>query len=300
MENKQQSLKAYKMKQKLIPYLFLAPNLLIFSIFIILPAIIGLYYSFTNVDLLHMDEFSFIGLQNYIRLLSDKEFLAALWNTIKLVVVTVPIIFVSAMAVAMLIIQPLRAKGFFRATYYWPVMISAIVVGIIWNWILGGQFSLFNTLITQLGFARSDTFNNPNFAWWSIVLAIVWSRTGYYMIIFMAALLSIPESLYEAADMDGASKTQKFMFITYPSLRAARLMVFILVTMEVFKTYPIVVRLTGGGPMNTTTYTVQYIYETAFTNQYAVGYASAMSMILLLFVTVLTAFNFFLNKGGTD
>jgi alpha-1,4-digalacturonate transport system permease protein len=300
MKNEKQSLKAYKMKQKIIPYLFLTPNLLIFSIFIILPAFIGLYYSFTDVNLFHMDEFSFIGLQNYIRLFSDKEFLAALGNTVLLVVVTVPIIFVSSMAIAMLIIQPLKAKGAFRATYYWPVMISAIVVGIIWNWILGGQFGLFNTFITKLGFASSDTLINPNFAWWSIVLAIVWSRTGYYMIIFMAALLSIPETLYEASEMDGANKIQKFRFITYPSLRAARLMVFILVTMEVFKTYPIVVKLTAGGPSNATTYTVQYIYETAFSTTYEVGYASSMSMILLLFVTILTAANFFLNKGGTD
>ncbi|MBI9009876.1 MAG: sugar ABC transporter permease [Tenericutes bacterium] len=300
MKNEKQSFKAYKMKQKVIPYLFLTPNLLIFSIFIILPALIGLYYSFTDVNLFHMNEFSLIGFQNYVRLFKDAEFLAALWNTVKLVVVSVPIIFVSAMAIAMLIVQPLRAKGFYRATYYWPVMISAIVVGIIWNWILGGSFGLFNTFITKLGFAESDTLINPNFAWWSIVLAIVWSRTGYYMIIFMAALLSIPESLYEASDMDGANKVQKFRFITYPSLRAARLMVFILVTMEVFKTYPIVVKLTAGGPSNATTYTVQYIYETAFSTTYDVGYASAMSMILLLFVTILTAANFFLNKGGTD
>ncbi len=179
-------------------------------------------------------------------------------------------------------------------------MISAIVVGIIWNWILGGQFGLYNVFITKLGFASSDTLINPSFAWWSIVLAIVWSRTGYYMIIFMAALLSIPESLYEAANVDGANKVQKFRFITYPSLKAARLMVFILVTMEIFKTYPIVVKLTGGGPSDTTTYTVQYIYETAFSTTYEVGYASSMSMILLLVVTLLTAANFFLNKGGTD
>lgn len=297
---KQQSFKAYKMKQKIIPYLFLTPNLLIFSIFIILPAIIGIYYSFTDVSLFHMDEYTFIGFQNYVKIFSDEEFLHAIGNTILLVLVAAPLIFVSALAVAMLIIKPLRAKGLFRASYYWPVMISAIVVGIIWNWILGGKFGMFNTIWTSFGFEASDTLINSTFAWFSVVLAIVWSRTGYYMIIFMAALLSIPESLYEAAEMDGANRWQKFWGVTFPQLRAARVMVLILVVMEIFKTYPIVVSLTGGGPINATTFAVQIIYETAFKTVYDVGLASSMSVVLLLFVTLISAINFFVNKGGTD
>lgn len=297
---KTQSYKAYKMRQKVVPYLFLTPNLLIFSIFIIFPAIIGVVYSFTDVTLFTTNEqLGFIGFQNYVDLFNDEGFINALWNTIKLVLITVPIIFAIALALAMLIIQPIKALGFFRATYYWPVMISAIVVGIIWNWILGGEFGLFNTAIKLLGFDSVETLINPNFAFGSVVFAIVWSRSGYYMIIFMAALLSIPVSLYEAGEVDGATKLQKFRFITWPALRPARLMVFILVTMEIFKTYPIVVKLTGGGPIDATEFTVQYIYETAF-QSYQVGYASAMSVILLLFVTLLSAANFFLNKGGTD
>ncbi len=300
MEKRIQSYKSYRLKQKIIPYLFLTPNLLIFSIFIITPAIIGIYYSFTDVSLFSMDEFNMIGFANYVRLFKDPNFKKALWNIIRLVLVTVPIIFATSLAIAMLIVRPLKAKGFFRATYYWPVMISAIVVGIIWNWILGGRFSIFNTLIQALGFEASRTLIDPTFAWWSVVMAIVWSRTGYYMIIFMAALLSIPTSLYEAAEVDGASNLQKFLYVTYPSLKAARLMVFILVTMEIFKTYPLVVTLTGGGPLYATRFTVQYIYETAFTRTYEVGYASAMSVIMLLFVTVVTALNFFFSRGGAQ
>jgi alpha-1,4-digalacturonate transport system permease protein len=132
-----------------------------------------------------------------------------------------------------------------------------------------------------------------------VVFAIVWSRTGYYMIIFVAALLSIPESLYEAAKIDGANKFQQFLYVTYPSLKSARLMVFILVTMEIFKTYPLVVTLTGGGPFRATEFTVQYIYEMAF-KSYQVGYASALSVVMLLIVTLLTALNFFLSKGGNN
>ncbi len=299
MTKKEQTYKNYIFKQKIIPYLFLTPNLIIFSIFIILPAIIGIYYSFTDMTLFTFDTPTFIGLENYGKLLQDEEFIAALFNTMKLVVVTVPIIFVTSLMVAVLLVQPLRAKGFFRAIYYWPVMISAIVVGIIWQWILAGNYGLFNTALKAIGLDSIDTLVNPRFAWWSVVFAIVWSRTGYYMIIFVAALLSIPESLYEAAEMDGANRIQKFFQITYPSLKAARLMVFILVTMEIFKTYPLVVTLTGGGPFDATQFTVQYIYEMAF-KYYQVGLASAMSVIMLLFVTIFTALNFFMSRRGED
>jgi alpha-1,4-digalacturonate transport system permease protein len=297
MKQKTQTYHNYLLKQKIVPYMFLAPNLIIFSIFIILPAFIGIYYSFTDMTLFTFGTPNFIGFENYIKLFSDEGFMAAMTNTFKLVVVTVPLMFASSLLVALLLVQPIKAKGFFRAIYYWPVMISAIVVGIIWQWMLSSNFSLFNTFIKSLGFPASPTLTDPTFAWWTIVLAIIWSRTGYYMIIFVAALLSIPETLYEAAEMDGANRFQKFLFVTYPSLKAARVMVFILVTMEIFKVYPLVVTLTGGGPYDATEFTVQYIYEMAF-QRYQVGFASAMSVVMLFFVTVLTGINFFLSRRG--
>lgn len=299
MKKNQQSMKSYVLKQKIVPYLFLTPNLIIFSVFIILPAFIGIYYSFTNMGLFTFGKPDFIGFANYVKLFNDKDFIAALLNTIKLVVVTVPIIFFSSLLLAMLLIMPIRAKGAFRAIYYWPVMISAVVVGIIWKWIFNGNFGLFNTMLVSLGLDRMETLINPNFAWLAVVYAIVWSRTGYYMIIFVAALLSIPVHLYEAAEIDGANKMQKFLYVTWPALKAARLMVFILVSMAIFKTYPLVVTLTGGGPWDATQFTVQYIYEMAF-KSYKVGLASAMSVIMLIFVTILTAANFFFSRGGDN
>lgn len=296
---KTQSFKSYKLRKKAVPYLFLAPNLLIFTIFIILPAIIGIYYSFTDMNLFTFGTPDFIGFDNYKTLFQDAKFLAAVKNIILLVIAAVPIIFATSMGLAMLLVVPLKAKGFFRAVYYWPVMISAIVVGIMWQWILAGNFGLFNTMLKAIGIGPIDTLINPRFAWWSVVFATVWSRSGYYMIIFLAALLSIPTSLYEAASIDGATRWQKFKYVTYPALSAARLMVFILVTMEVFKTYPLVVTLTGGGPFSATKFTIQYIYETAF-QSYKVGYASAMSVVMLLFVTVVSAANFLLSKGGNN
>lgn len=296
-----QSFASYKRQQKIVPYLFLLPNLIIFTVFIILPAIMGLYYSFTDANMFDIANHEFIWFDNYIRLASDAAFWKALGLTVLLVLITVPLIYVFSLGLAMLVIKPLKAKGLFRASYYWPVMISAIVVGQIWQFILGGDYGAFNNIMLNLGIIDEpfETFINPYFAYGSVVFAKVWSRSGYYMIIFMAALLSIPTSLYEAADVDGATKSQKFWQITYPSLKASRVMVLILVIMEIFKTYPIVVRLTGGAPSYNTRFVVQYIYERAFTFS-ETGYSSAMSMVLLLIVTVVTGAYFYSSRGGTD
>jgi len=251
------------------------------------------------MTLFTFDTPDYVGFLNYTRLLQDEDFIAAIFNTFKLVLVTVPIIFVVSLTLAILLVQPLKLVGIFRASYYWPVMVSAVVVGLMWNWILATDRSIFNQVLFWLGFDKVDTLTSPLFAWWAVVFAIVWSRAGYYMIIFVAALFSVPVSLYEAARMDGANRIQRFLYVTWPSLKAARLMVFILVTMEVFKTYPLVVTLTGGGPFEATQFTVQYIYEMAF-RSYQVGYASAMSVIMLLFVTIITGLNFYLSKGGIN
>jgi len=306
---KVQSYKSYKRRQKVIPYLFLAPNLLIFSIFIILPAIIGILYSFTDRSLFTFGRADFIWFENYATLLKDEFFIKSLVNTIGLVLVTVPLMFILSLLVATLLKQPIKALGLYRSIYYWPVMISAIVVGIIWQWILAGNYSLFNSFLSLLHrvlsalnivsgeFSPSPTLSDPTFAWISVVVAIIWSRIGYYMIIFLAALLSIPASLYEAAEMDGACRRQMFLYITFPSLKAARVMVLILVTMEIFKIYPLVVTFTGGGPFRATEFTVQYIYKMAF-QHYNLGLASAMSVVMLLIVTSFSALIFFTSKRG--
>jgi alpha-1,4-digalacturonate transport system permease protein len=311
MSTKVQSYRNYQFKQKVIPYIFLAPNLFIFSIFIILPAIIGILYSFTDRTLFTFGTANYIGFANYQKLFNDEFFIKALTNTIGLVIVTVPLMFGVSLMLATLLKQPIKALGFYRSVYYWPVMISAIVVGIIWQWILAGNFGLFNTTLASFHrffasvglvsapYSPSPTLSDARFAWIAVVFAIIWSRSGYYMIIFLAALLSIPESLYEAAEMDGASKLQKFLYITFPSLKAARVMVLILVTMEIFKIYPLVVTFTGGGPFRATEFTVQYIYKMAF-QHYQVGLASAMSVVMLIIVTTISGLIFFTSKRGEN
>ena len=298
MAKKESSYRMYMLRQKSVPYLFLLPNMLIFLLYIIVPAIIGVYYSFTNFDGLNDPEW--IGFANYIRLFTDDtDFLAALWNTIRYVFVSVPLTYVFALGLALIIIQEIRGKGFFRASYYWPVMISFIVVGVMWQWIFGDTFGIFNLLLEKTGIGRIPTLIDGRFAWWSAVFIMVWSRAGYYMIMFVGGLLSIPTSLYEAAEIDGANKIQKFFRITLPILKPTSLMVIILATMNIFKVYPMIVSFTGGGPYDATRFIVQHIYEMAF-QYYEVGYASAMSVIMLVVVTTFSGINFLVNRGGND
>ncbi len=292
---KELSYKRYIFRQKAVPYAFLAPNLIIFITFIIIPALIGVYYSFTEFDGLH--DPVWVGLANYKALFTDEYFGPALWNTIKYVAATVPLIFAVSLGLAVLLVQPLKGKWFFRASYYWPVMISAVVVGIMWQWILGDSFGFVNVVLGFFGVGPIETLTNGTFAWWAVVFAMVWSRAGYYMVMFMGALLSIPESLYEAANIDGANKWQQFWSITYPILRPARVMVIILSTMAVFKVYPLVVTLTDGGPYSATTFLVQHVYEVAF-ESYKIGFASSMSMVMLLIVTIFSGVNFFMSRSG--
>ncbi len=298
MAKKESSYRMYMLRQKSVPYLFLLPNMVIFLLYIIVPAIIGVYYSFTNFDGLNDPEW--IGFANYIRLFTDDtDFLAALWNTIRYVFVSVPLTYVFALGLALIIIQEIRGKGFFRASYYWPVMISFIVVGVMWQWIFGDTFGIFNLLLEKTGIGRIPTLIDGRFAWWSAVFIMVWSRAGYYMIMFVGGLLSIPTSLYEAAEIDGANKIQKFFRITLPILKPTSLMVIILATMNIFKVYPMIVSFTGGGPYDATRFIVQHIYEMAF-QYYEVGYASAMSVIMLVVVTTFSGINFLVNRGGND
>jgi len=298
MRKKEQTYSMYMFKQKSVPYLFLAPNMLIFTIYIIVPAIMGIYYSFTRFD--GLNDPVFIGFANYVELFTqDDKFLKALFNTIRYVAVSVPLTYVISLALALIIIQEIKAKGFFRAIYYWPVMISFIVVGVMWQWILGDTFGVFNFILDKIGIGRITTLTNKNFAWWGAVFIMVWSKSGYYMIMFIGGLLSIPQQLYEAAEIDGANRLQKFFLITLPVIKPTSLLVIILSTMQIFKVYPLIVAFTGGGPYDATRFIVQHVYEAAF-QSYEVGYASAMSVVMLVVVTAFSGVNFLINKGGND
>lgn len=293
---KQFSLKKEKLKRQIAPYLFVLPNFLIFFIFIVIPAFVGLYYSFTDYD--GLSEMNFIGLENYKEVFHSSEYWKIFGNTFKYAFAVVPLIFICSLLIANLLIKEIKAKGLFRAIFYWPTMISAIIVGVTWKWIFGDSFGILNYLLESIGLEPVKWLSDPVFAKISVVVGTIWARIGFFMVIFMAGLQSIPTSYYEAAQMDGASKFRMFWSITLPLLKPTSLLVLILLLIESFKQYPLVLAMTGGGPGKETTFLVQYIYEYGF-KKGELGYASAMSVVLFVVIAIFTIIQFKWTKGGT-
>jgi alpha-1,4-digalacturonate transport system permease protein len=282
-------------EQKIFPYLLLLPTIAIFGIFLFYPAINGLWISFTKWDGINPQKF--IGLKNYIDLLSDDSFWNSFLNTIVFTIIAVPAIYVSALLLALLLTQNIKGSTFFRAAFYWPTMISTIVVGLSWRFLLGEDFGIINYIITAMGKSPVKWLTNPTAAMGVIIFVTTWSLAGYYMVMFIAGIKSISETYYEAARIDGAGFIQQFRFITFPLLKPTTLLVLVLSTVTVIKTYPLVYALTQGGPAGATKLMVQLIQETGF-DKNKMGYASAMTMILFIILAVLTSVQFKLNQGG--
>ncbi|MEK3789990.1 sugar ABC transporter permease [Paenibacillus sp. FSL K6-1230] len=291
------SWKKEKLKRSLAPYLFVLPNFVIFLTFIVIPAFVGFVYSFHEYD--GLNEMEFLGLQNYAAVLANGEFWASLGRTGLYAAVVVPGIYALSLGIALLLIREVRLKGLFRASIYWPTMISYIIVGLTWKWIFGDSFGILNHILNTLGFGSIGWLTDPFYANLSVIIATLWSRVGFFMVIFIAGLQSIPVDMYEASSLDGASRWRTFRDITLPMLKPTSLLVFMVALIDAFKAYPLMFALTGGGPGKETTFIVQYIYEIGFSKQ-ELGMASAMSVILFVIIGAFTALQFRLSKGGAD
>lgn len=284
-----------KFKRQLAPYLFVLPNLVIFLTFIIVPAFVGLLYSLTDYD--GLSNLNFIGIENYIKVFTSAEYWRIFGNTFIYAFGVVPLIYIGALGIAMLLIKEIKAKGLFRAIFYWPTMISFIIVGLTWKWIFGDSFGVLNYMLELIGLEPVNWLSDPTIAKMSVIVGTVWARIGFFMVIFMAGLQSIPTSYYEAAQIDGASRSKVFWNITLPLLKPTSFLVLILLLIESFKAYPLILALTGGGPAKATTFVVQYIYEYGFTKG-ELGYASAMSVVLFVVIATFTIVQFRWTKGG--
>lgn len=284
-----------RLKRAVTPYLFVLPNTLIFSVFIVFPAFLGLYYSFHDYD--GLNEMRFLGMDNYVELLTDQAFWQVMGRTFTYVITVVPLLFACALGIALLLNQQIRLRGLYRAVFYWPVMISFIIVGLTWKWIFGDSFGIVNYLMEQAGTEPVRWLTDPFWAKVSVIIATLWSRIGFYMVIFIAGLQAIPEDYYEAARIDGATRGRIFWSITLPLLKPTSLLVLILSVIEMVKQYPLMLALTSGGPNKATTYIVQYIYETGF-EKLELGLASAMSVVLFCIIGIFTIIQFRLGRGG--
>lgn len=282
-------------RQFWIPYLFLLPNLLIFAVFVIVPAIQGLSMSFTDREA--FSDPVFIGIANFRELLHDDVFWITFRNTLVYSVLTVLLLVVVSLALAMLLHKnSIKGEKLFRAIFYIPSLLSMITVGIAWRFILGDEMGIVNFLIRRAGGAGVPWLTDGGLAMLSVIVVSVWTYSGYYMVIFISGLQAIPGELYEAAVVDGASPWYSFRKITLPLLSSTTLVVSILASINAFKAYELILTMTKGGPGYATKFIVQQVYQVAFLED-RMGYASAMSVVLMLMIGVITLVQFKVSSG---
>nr|WP_062447740.1 sugar ABC transporter permease [Thalassobacillus devorans] len=268
-------------------YFFLAPALVLLGVFLLYPMGAAFYYSFTDFYILTPDDVSFIGLENFKYIVEDAQFRQAFWNTVYFSVIVVPVQLSVALGLALLINKKLRFRVFFRTAFFSPVVMSLVVVSILWTFMYNPNEGLINQLLQTVGIPPQPFLTSPDQAMNSIIVMSVWQGAGFQMMIFLAGLQNIPNHLYEAADIDGASSWQKFWHITLPGLRNIALFIFITISIAAFKLLVQPMIMTQGGPLGTTKSLVYHIYETGF-NYRDVGYASAMAVVFTVIVLVIT------------
>lgn len=275
-------------ERRVAGYLFVLPSLLFLAVFVVYPILNAFYLSLHRYTLLEAPVWN--GLTNYWLLWDDSRFFQALGNTLLFAFMTVPVGTVVSLLLAVLINLPLRGITFFRTAYYLPVVTSFVAVSFIWLWIYEPQFGVLNRLLETLGLPTAAWLRDPNTALLSIAILSIWKNAGYNMIIFLAGLQGIPEYLYEAAEIDGAGPVQRFWYVTVPMLSPTTFFVFIVYFIGALQMFVQAWILTQGGPLDSTLTVVYLIYQNGF-EFLKMGYAAAMSVILFVFITVITYIN---------
>lgn len=281
-----QFLSRIKRQYRLTAYFFIAPVVILFGIFRIYPSLQTLAYSFFRVELLR-GRFTFIGLENFYALLEDKVFLKAIGNTLIYVLTIVPISAGMALILAVLFNTNFRLKEFFKAIYFAPMVTSTVAAAMVWLWLYNPQYGLFNTLLRMLGLPPQSWLMSSQQALFSIILFSIWKSLGYNLILYLAGLQAIPDVYYEAARIDGAGSLRQFFKITLPLLAPTTTFILIYNSILAFQVFDQVFVLTGGGPAHSTTVVVLELYQQAFL-KYRFGYASAMAMVLFIFILSIT------------
>lgn len=269
------------MKQNRTGWLFLSPYLIHFAVFLAFPIVFSLVLLFHQWNV--VSPLKFVGLQNFAKVFQDKLFFKALFNTLYFLVIHIPLQIIVALFLAELLNRKIKFRGFFRATYFLPVVVSGVVITMLWNQLYNLNGGLLNQMIQSFGLPRVPWLNSPKMAMPSIAIMATWKNVGLYIILFLVGLQSVPRSMYEAADIEGASNWQKFIKITLPMINSTFFMVVILSTIGGFSLFIEPYIMTGGGPMNSTLSAVLYIYKQAF-NFYHMGYAATLGFFFALIV----------------
>ncbi len=287
-----------KKSNSLLGMAFFGPALILLIIFLFLPMLLTLVFSFTDYFALNPDLTHFVGIKNYITIFQDELFTKAFFNTVKFVLIIVPLQGIGALVLALLINKVTHCKRYFKVAFFVPVVMSLAVVSTLWMQIYNPE-GILNTMLANIGISAQPFIHSENQALQSIAFMSVWQGVGYQMIIFLGGLQAINPGLYEAAEMDHASSWQKFKDITLPELKPICVFVFITITIGAFKMIVQPMVMTGGGPSHST-YTLVYdIYETGTVN-WEIGLASTMAIVFVIFVVILTIVQTILTRDKEE
>jgi alpha-1,4-digalacturonate transport system permease protein len=292
-----------------IGWLFLTPNLLVISLFTFLPILINIVYSVTGgVQLLPQNR-PYVGLENFSILLECSDytniqscrkdiFWRSMINTVQFSIYQVALMILFSLITALVLNRKIVGRGFWRGVFFYPVLLSPVVVALIWKWLLQSQ-GVFNAALVASGSAPIDWLSDGPWAFFWVVFVSIWAHMGFYTLILLAGLQAIPKDMYEAAEMDGASPWRTLRRITLPLLMPNLIVVVVLAMIRAVQIFDEVYVLTGGGPGSATTFIVQFIYQTGFAEQiHLYGLAAAASLMLAAALIVLTLAQLKLSKAS--
>ncbi|MCY4183168.1 MAG: sugar ABC transporter permease [Gammaproteobacteria bacterium] len=282
---------------KFAPYAFLTPAMLIIGIFVLLPMIIALLISFSQYNMI--EEAHFVGFDQYRRLIQDPFFWNALLNSLLYLVVVVPILSLAPIFLAVLVNRKLRGISVFRAIYYLPVVTSLVVTGLMWKWVYE-ENGVLNFILERLGLLNEPVawLATPASSLFAVMVVTIWSGMGFYMVIYLAGLQSIPKALYETAELQGVSRFRQTIFITIPMLRPYIALVAVISSIAAMKVFEEVFIMTNGGPLSQTETLVFFVYQNAFI-EFDMGYASAAGIALFAITFLFSIFNLMLLRDTT-
>ena len=283
--------KALIRRETISAYCFLLPSLFFFVAFVVVPMFICVVYSFLEYGLGGVQGFA--GFENYLKLFQDEVFHAGLRNTILIVVVAVPTVTAFSLWVSSAIYKMHAIpRSFFRCVFYLPVVTGSVAITVVWKWILNPYNGLLNQVTDNVGF---DWLGNPKTAIWFIILILFTTSIGQPIVLYVAALGNVDQSLIEAAQVDGATKLQVFWKIKWPQIMPTTLYVLVITTINSFQCFALIQLLTRGGPLNSTMTIMYQVYDTAYRLQ-DFGYANAIGVVLAIIIAIFSAIQFKVAK----
>ena len=295
MEITGKSKAAHKLRRKntLTALSFIAPNFIGFFLFTLIPVIFSLVLAFMKWDSFGTPEF--VGLKNFSKMLNDDTFWISLKNTFLYTIGVVPLTLICSLGLAILLNKKIRGMKFFRTAFFFPYVTSLVAIAVVWNMLFHPTMGPINQFLKLFIENPPGWTSSSDWALTAIVIVRVWRGMGYYMILYLAGLQSVPKELYEAASMDGAGKWKQFLNVTVPSLRPTTFFVTIMLVINCFKIFDLVQVMTAGGPGRATNVLVYQIYNEAFV-KFNFGYASAIAMVLFVIVLAITVIQFKWNQ----